>query len=93
MLESDVERYFREKIKGAGGMAVKFVSPGLSGVPDRIVLLPGGKIYFVELKKPGGRVRPLQKKVINKLRRLGQEVHIIKSFSEVDFFLRKVSGG
>ena len=51
--ESRIERHLRVSVKKMGGMAVKFTSPGLDGVPDRIVLLPGRKIAFVELKAPG----------------------------------------
>lgn len=51
--ESSIERILARKVKKMGGMAVKFVSPGLDGVPDRIVLLPDRKIAFVELKAPG----------------------------------------
>lgn len=51
--ENRIERHLAMSVKKMGGMAVKFVSPGLDGVPDRIVLLPGRKIAFVELKAPG----------------------------------------
>ena len=50
MRERDVERYLRERVKQLGGRAYKFVSPGNNGVPDRIVMLPGGKLFFVELQ-------------------------------------------
>ena len=53
MLESTVERHLREEAKKRKGMALKFVSPGMNGVPDRIVLMPDGKMAFVELKAPG----------------------------------------
>ena len=57
MRENEIERRLAVSVKEMGGMAVKFVSPGLDGVPDRIVLLPGGKAAFVELKAPGKRLR------------------------------------
>ena len=53
MLESTVERHLREEAKKRKGTALKFVSPGMNGVPDRIVLMPDGKMAFVELKAPG----------------------------------------
>ena len=53
MLESVIESRLRQEAKKRGGMALKFVSPGMNGVPDRIVLMPGGKMAFVELKAPG----------------------------------------
>ena len=53
--EKQVERNFVKAVKEAGGLAMKFVSPGRVGVPDRIVLLPGGRAVFAEIKRPGGR--------------------------------------
>ena len=60
MRETAVEKHLTTEAKKRGGMSVKFVSPGLDGVPDRLVLLPGGKLAFVELKAPGKKMRPLQ---------------------------------
>lgn len=62
MLERVIESRLRQEAKKRGGMALKFVSPGMNGVPDRIVLLPGGKVAFVELKAPGKMPRALQEK-------------------------------
>lgn len=53
MRESVVEKKFAAEVKKRGGLAVKFVSPGFNGVPDRLVLFPGGRLAFVELKAPG----------------------------------------
>lgn len=60
MRESIVEKKFAAEVKKRGGLAVKFVSPGFNGVPDRLVLFPGGRMAFVELKAPGETMRPLQ---------------------------------
>ena len=60
MRESFVEKKFAAEVKKRGGLAVKFVSPGFNGVPDRLVLFPGGRMAFVELKAPGETMRPLQ---------------------------------
>ena len=60
MRERFIERKFVEAVKKKGGFAPKFVSPGLDGMPDRIVLFPMGRIAFVELKAPGEKMRPLQ---------------------------------
>jgi hypothetical protein len=54
-----------------GGLCLKFVSPGHNGVPDRIIIMPGGKVSFVELKAPGCKPRPLQEHTLAKLRALG----------------------
>ena len=76
MLEKDVEHYLKTGIekKIPGARCWKFVSPGLRGVPDRIILLPGAKVVFAELKKPGKKPGPLQRYVHGLIERLGFEV-------------------
>mgnify|MGYP006916080632 CR=1 FL=1 len=91
MLESAIERYFCREIKNAGGLAMKFVSPGLSGVPDRIVILPMSKIYFVELKQKGKKPRKLQRKVFNRFLKLGFKTYILDSYEVVDKFVEEVT--
>lgn len=75
--EKSIEQVLVQKAKERGGIAMKFVSPGLDGVPDRIVLLPHGYIAFVELKAPGKKLRPLQEKRKRTLESLGFHVYII----------------
>jgi len=77
MRESMVEKKLSAAVKKRGGMSVKFISPGLDGVPDRIVLLPKGKWAFVELKAPGKEMRPLQLKRKRQLETLGFRVYCI----------------
>ena len=77
MREKEVEQYLVKKVKEIGGKAFKFVSPGNAGVPDRMVCLPGGRIFFVELKAPGGKTTALQDLQIKKLHDLGCEVFVI----------------
>ncbi|HAK42878.1 MAG TPA: VRR-NUC domain-containing protein [Clostridium sp.] len=89
MEESKIERYLKKQIELLGGQALKFVSPGVSGVPDRIVLLPHGKIIFIELKAPGKKVRPIQEYQIKKIRALGFRVEIIDSIEKVDEFIEE----
>lgn len=60
MREQMIEKKFTDAVKKMGGLAPKFVSPGLDGVPDRLVLLPMGRMAFVEFKAPGKKMRPLQ---------------------------------
>lgn len=71
MRESTIERKLYNEVKAHGGMALKFVSPTLDGVPDRIVLLPKGKMAFIELKAPGKPLRPLQARRKRQLEALG----------------------
>ena len=77
MLEKTLEHKFVTEVKRVGGLALKFVSPGFDGVPDRLVLLPGGKLGFVEVKAPGKRPRPLQLARHRLLRRLGFKVYAL----------------
>ena len=77
MLEKEIEQYLCKKVKNElHGRAFKFVSPGFNGVPDRIVLVPMGRIYFVELKAPGKTPRKLQIKRMSQLRKLGFLVYV-----------------
>lgn len=75
MLEKAIEQKLREGIKGIGGLCLKWESPGYTGVPDRMILLPGGRIAFVELKAPGKKERPRQRVVHEVLRGLGFTVY------------------
>ena len=77
MRESVIERNLVTEVKKRGGLAVKFVSPGLDGVPDRLVLFPGGKMAFVELKAPGKTLRPIQEKRARQLTALGFRVYCV----------------
>lgn len=87
--ESGIEKYFISQVKKSGGWAMKFISPGVSGVPDRIVLLPNGRIFFAELKRPGGKARPLQLAVHRKIEKLGFDVYVIDSKEQVREVLEK----
>ncbi len=91
MLEKEVEQYLCKKVKKElQGWALKFVSPGLNGVPDRIVLVPMGRIYFVELKAPGKKLRKLQEYVCGLIKQLGFKVLRIDTKEKVDAFVREV---
>ena len=71
MREKYIETKLVKAVKSMGGLALKFVSPGFDGVPDRLVLLPGGKIACIELKAPGETLRPLQGRRKRQLEGLG----------------------
>lgn len=77
MRERDVEAHYKKLVEARGGLFIKFTSPSHSGVPDRIVILPDGRIYFVEFKAPNKKPRPLQEHIINKIRELGCEVRVV----------------
>ena len=77
MREKTIEAKLVQAVRTKGGLAPKFTSPGLDGVPDRLVLLPGGRIAFIELKAPGKTLRPLQVRRKRQLESLGFSVFCI----------------
>ena len=83
MRERTVEQRLVTEAKKHGGLALKFVSPGLDGVPDRIVLLPGGRMAFVELKAPGKTMRPLQVRRKEQLEGLGFSVYCVDGTEQI----------
>lgn len=88
MKESRIESRLVKEVKKLG-LCWKFISPGVSGVPDRMVLLPGGRIIFVELKAPGEKARALQEYRHKQLRKLGFRVEIIDSIEGVKRFINE----
>ena len=90
MRERTIERKLVIEVKKRGGLAVKFVSPGFDGVPDRLVLLPGGSLAFVELKAPGKRLRPLQELRAMQLTALGFRVYCIDSKEKIGGVLDEI---
>ena len=90
MLEKEIEKKLVRAVKKMGGIAPKFVSPGLDGVPDRIVLLPARKIAFIELKAPGKSLRPLQVKRKSQLESLGFPVYCIGSTEQIGEILDEI---
>lgn len=90
MREVRIETFLKRKIEKIGGLCIKFISPSMAGVPDRIILLPKGKIYFAELKAPGEKLRPLQIKRKEQIEKLGFKIYVIDSYEKVDEFLKDV---
>lgn len=86
MREKDIERILTEEVKRLGGRAYKWVSPGNDGVPDRIAILPDTGVIFVELKSETGKLSPVQKVQIERLRNLGQWVEIVKGLDGLRLF-------
>ncbi|EHE4123973.1 VRR-NUC domain-containing protein [Salmonella enterica subsp. enterica serovar Bareilly] len=77
--ESLIEKHLVAEVKKAGGVAYKFISPGRRSVPDRLVLLPGGRLVFVECKAPGKEPRANQLREHERLRALGFTVMVLAS--------------
>ena len=80
-------------IKEAGDFASKFISPGFDGMPDRIVLLPGGRMGFVEVKAPGKVPRPLQEARHRMLRLLGFKVYVLDRAERINQILEDITNG
>lgn len=87
MKESEIEKKLVLKVKAKGGIAPKFVSPSYAGMPDRLVLLPGGVFAFAELKAPGMKPRPLQVARHRMLRSLGFKVYVIDGTQQIEELL------
>lgn len=91
--EKQIEERLRTSVAGLGGKAYKFVSPGNDGVPDRLVVMPGGRVYFVELKCTGEKPTKLQEMRIRELRERDCTVFVIDSYDGVDTFIRCLENG
>lgn len=90
MLEKEVEKYLVREVKKIGGVSFKFISPGNAGVPDRIVILPMGKVVFVELKTDKGKLSKLQTAQIRKISELGAEVKVLYGIEGVRKFINEI---
>jgi len=86
-LERNIEAHLVKRVKALGGAAYKFKST-TAGVADRIVLLPGGVVWFVELKSEKGQLSPMQKVFMHEMLRLGQRYVVLNSKESVDDFIR-----
>lgn len=90
MREKETEAKLVKAVRKLGGLAPKFVSPGLDGVPDRLVLLPGGKIAFIELKAENRKMRPLQVRRKRQLEALGFSVYCIDRPEQIGGILNEI---
>ena len=90
MRERDVEKSLVRAVRKSGGLCPKFVSPGMDGVPDRIILMPDARIAFAELKAPGKKMRPLQVKRKRQLEALGFQVYCIDNTEQIGGVLREI---
>ena len=87
MLEKDVERRLAKSVEALGGKAYKFVSPAHRGVSDRVVILPGGRVWFVELKTETGKLSPLQEHFRQEITKLDCNYVCLYGAKDVDQWL------
>lgn len=92
MREKIIESRLVQEVQSRGGLCWKFTSLGTDGVPDRIVLMPGGKIAFVEVKAPGEKMRALQIRRKQQLERVGFSVYCLDSLEQIRPILDEVGG-
>ena len=90
--EKSIEQKLVKAVKARNGICPKLVSPGFDGMPDRIVLLPHGRMGFVEVKAPGEKPRPLQESRHRLLRRLGFKVYVLDRAEDIPHILDEIGG-
>lgn len=90
MREKHIEQKLVRSVKNAGGIAIKLISPSYDGMPDRLVLLPGGRVAFVEVKARGMKPRPLQLKRHEMLRQMGFKVYVIDDEGQIGGILHEI---
>ncbi len=92
MREKQIESRLVTEAKRSGGIAPKLVCPAFDGMPDRMVLLPGGRIGFVEVKAPGEKPRTLQLSRHRLLRKLGFKVYVLDDPADIAGILDEIGG-
>lgn len=92
MSEHEIEKRLVDGVKNLGGMCLKFVSPSMAGVPDRLIITATGEVIFVELKTEVGRLSKIQKFVIGEMRKRGADVRVVKGLAEVKELLAEIEG-
>jgi superfamily II DNA/RNA helicase len=89
--EKKIEQKLVRTVKSLGGLALKFISPGFVGVPDRIILFPSGRIVFAETKSSGGKLRPIQTRRKQQLENLGFKVFVINGELGIEMLLESLN--
>lgn len=89
MPEKQLEKRFRLAVRSRGGLCLKLTTPGFTGIPDRLNLLPGGRLFFAEFKYGGNKLSMRQEAVIRVLRGLGFEVWVVDEFN-IDEYIKKL---
>lgn len=92
MRETQIEQRLVQEVRKCGGICPKLTSPGFAGMPDRLMLLPHGRIAFVELKAPGQKPRPLQAARHKLLARLGFRVYVIDNMEQIEKIIAEMGG-
>ncbi len=92
MRERQIEQKLVDAVKAAGGIAPKLTCPGFDGMPDRMVLMQGGCIGFIEVKAPGEKPRPLQLSRHRLLRRMGFKVYVLDGAEQIEIILQEIGG-
>lgn len=92
MREKQIEKKLIAAVNGMGGICPKLVSPGMDGMPDRMILLPGARIAFVEVKASGRKPRPLQLRRHEQLRTLGFSVYVLDNPEQIPGMIREIGG-
>ena len=90
MRERELERKLAQAAKALGGICPKFTSPGFDGMPDRLVLLPGGKLGFVEVKRAGQQPRALQLSRHGMLQRLGFQIYVLDDIGQIGAIINAI---
>lgn len=90
--EKKIEQKLVKAVRDIGGLALKFVSPGCDGVPDRLILIAYGKVAFVEVKAKGKKPRPIQIRRINQIKNLGFLVFILDDEKDIPSIIQQVKG-
>lgn len=90
--EKKIEQKLVKAVRNIGGLALKFVSPGCDGVPDRLILIAYGKVAFVEVKAKGKKPRPIQIRRINQIKNLGFLVFILDDEKDIPSIIKQVKG-
>lgn len=92
MIERQIEHYLALSCCKIGALCLKFTSTSNAGVPDRLIIFKG-RLVFVELKRPNGKPRPLQKEVARRLREAGAKVYCLSTKEQVDEFIKDLQHG
>ena len=92
MTEKQVEQKLVRAVRDCGGYCIKWVAPGWNGAPDRIVLLPGARIGFVEVKRPGEKPREIQRVRHRQLKELGFEVFVLDEPEQIAGIIQRIRG-